>query len=323
MADDAASAGARASPPPPRPSARTEAPLGPGSRRLPLRTADGLRLRAAVAEPPGRAARGHVLLLHGRTEFLEKYRETAPKLLARGFAVASADWRGQGASQRLTPDPRMGHVEDFAAYQTDLAALLAAPEVAALPGPRIVFAHSMGGCVALRALTTGRLREGVDRVIFSAPMWGLSGTAGRWGGLAAEIACLLGRGRAYAPGGGPEPYVLQPFGENLLTGDPDEYARLADFARAHPDYGLGGPSWRWLRAATREMRALRRARLGMRALVLVGGAEAVVSPGAIRARAARDGLRLVEIAGGRHELLFETPDRRAQAWRAIDAFLEA
>ena len=44
--------------------------------------------------------RGTVLLLHGRTEFIEKYYPVIEKLLQRGFAVATLDWRGQGLSER-------------------------------------------------------------------------------------------------------------------------------------------------------------------------------------------------------------------------------
>lgn len=297
------------------------APLGAGSIAFPLAAGDGTRLRAAIL--PGES-RGVALLLHGRTEFLEKYAETAPEFARRGFAVASLDWRGQGGSARLLANARIGHVGDFAAYQRDLAALLAAPEVARLPGPRVAVAHSMGGCVALRALSSGALAAAAPAAaVFSAPMWGLAGAAGRLGGPLARLACALGLDARFAIGGGPEPYALSPFEGNLLTGDPAQHARLARLARAHPRYGIGGPSWGWLRAATREMRALRGARLEVPALVAIGTEEAVVSPAAARRRAERDGLRLVEIEGGRHELFFETPARRARLWREIDEFLAA
>lgn len=306
-----------------RPSAEPSAPFGPGSRRLALSAADGVALRAAVLDAAGEGApRGHVLLLHGRTEFLEKYDEVAPALARRGYAVASLDWRGQGGSARLAEDPRMGHVGDFADYQLDLAALVEAPEVRALPGPRVVVAHSMGGAIALRGLLTGPLREGVAGAVFSSPMWGLAGSAGRLGGTLAALACAFGWDRRYTYGSDAQPYATKPFEENLLTSDPERHARLAALARAHPDYGLGGPSWGWLRAATREMKALRGARLRVPSLVWVGSDEKVVAPEAIRERARRDGLDLLEVEGARHEVFFETPERRAQVWRALDAFLE-
>ncbi len=60
-----------------------------------LKTRDGVSLRfARWAPPPGR--KGTVCLFQGRAEFIEKYFETVRDLRARGFAVATLDWRGQG-----------------------------------------------------------------------------------------------------------------------------------------------------------------------------------------------------------------------------------
>ena len=293
-------------------------PLGAGSSALALTASDGVRLRGAIL--PG-GGRGVVLLLPGRTEFCEKYAGVAAECAARGFAVASLDWRGQGASARPVGHPRKGHVDDFCAFQRDLAALLAAGPVAAAPGPRVMVAHSMGGAIGLRALVDGRLT--VSAAVFCAPMWGLAqgravALAGR---LMAEAAVALGMARAYAPGGGDASYASTDPEPNVLTADPEQAAWLAALTRAHADKALGGPTFGWLRAAYREMAALAPLRLRAPAMAAVGGDEGVVSKAAIRARAARDGLPLTEIAGGRHELFIETPPRRARLWAAIDGFL--
>ena len=51
-------------------------------------------------------ARASVVLFGGRGEFIEKYAtEVVGELLARGFAVLSMDWRGQGLSSRMLADP--------------------------------------------------------------------------------------------------------------------------------------------------------------------------------------------------------------------------
>ena len=61
-----------------------------------IQTPDGVNLRfARWAPPPGR--KGTVLVLQGRAEFIEKYFETVRDLRARGFAVVTFDWRGQGS----------------------------------------------------------------------------------------------------------------------------------------------------------------------------------------------------------------------------------
>src|SRR6201994_469562 len=84
-----------------------------------LKTPDGVELRfARWAPPPGR--KGTVCLFQGRAEFIEKYFETVRDLRARGFAVATLDWRGQGLSERQLRNTRKGYVRDFAEYDLDL-----------------------------------------------------------------------------------------------------------------------------------------------------------------------------------------------------------
>ena len=120
-----------------------------GARAFWLTASDGVRLRGVVWAG-GR--RGTAVLFPGRTEFAEKYGRVARALVARGFAVAVIDWRGQGLSDRPPLNPMLGHVEDFRDYQRDVAALLDLVAGLALPGPALLFAHSMGGCIGLRTL---------------------------------------------------------------------------------------------------------------------------------------------------------------------------
>lgn len=293
--------------------------LGPGSTTFALAAPDGVRLRAAVLA--GAGARGLVVLLQGRTEFIEKYADVAAAFAERGLGVATLDWRGQGGSARPVGHPRKGHVDSFDAYQRDLAALLAHGPVAGLPGPRVMVAHSMGGAIGLRALAAGG--HGFAAAIFSAPMWGVSMPFQGGLRMLARGACALGLGRVYARMSGDTPYVETGFDGNVLTADPDQFARLVALARARPELMLGAPTLGWLNAAFDEMAALRAVALATPSLLLVGGDEAVVSPAEIARRASAGGHRLVRIDGARHETFFETPARRAVLWRAIDDFLAA
>ncbi len=84
-----------------------------------IQTPDGVSLRfARWAPPPGR--KGTVVVLQGRAEYIEKYFETVRDLRARGFAVATFDWRGQGLSERALKDRHKGHVRNFSEYAADL-----------------------------------------------------------------------------------------------------------------------------------------------------------------------------------------------------------
>lgn len=284
----------------------------------------GARIRAAVWPGEGR---GTALIFSGRTEYIEKYGRVAGDLRARGFAVATLDWRGQGLSERPLTNPMKGHVGDFAEYQRDVEAFLAAPEVAALPGPRLLLCHSMGGCIGMRALMEGRAQP--EAAVMSAPMLGLamSGAQRALAHVLSVLAGPLGLGERFTPDPKPDVgYVLKTaFERNNLTTDREHYAWMRRHLEAAPDLALGPPTIGWLAAALREMRAIAKAPpLATPMLMLLGSREEIVSPSAIRAFAARCGnCELAEIAGAKHEILMETPEIRAEVWRRIDAFLDA
>lgn len=278
-----------------------------GGRGIWVTARDGLRLRLGLWQPSG-PARGTVLLFQGRTEYLEKYSPIATRLASQGLAVIAPDWRGQGLSERLLPDPRPGHIADFADYRADVAAVVSTAESLVLPRPWHLLAHSMGGCIGLAALLDGLP---VARAAFSAPMWGLHHPLVPGGvitGLTSG-ARLLGRtGRAAVGTGGGGTYLLDTrFRGNALTSDARQWARLVAQAGSWPELTLGGATYGWIAAARREM-----ARLAalpspeIPALIGVGGAEAVVSRPAIRRRAANwPQARLLDLPGARHELMFD------------------
>ncbi len=306
--------------------ARWVEPLAPGARRpgrrLRLETDDGVGLRAALWTGAGRG-RGLALFLPGRAEFLEKAAITATLLAERGFAVASLDWRGQGLSDRWAVPRAKGHVGDFAEYDRDLAALLAAPEVAAEGPPRLVVGHSMGGALAAQATAEGRLHA---PLVLSAPMFGIrvAPIERRIARLLAHLAERGGRGDLWPPvPKAARPYPLSvPFEGNLLSGARDVWDWLGGILRAEPALGTGLPTLGWLLAAERAMRRLLRlGALGVPALQIIGSGERVVSAQAMAAAAARHGIATVTLPGARHEPLIESPELRARAWTAVDAFL--
>ena len=88
-----------------------ENPLPPGARTWPVLTRDRKLLRGMMASP--QQARGTVVIIGGRGDFAERYFETMRELMARGFAVASVDLRGQGGSERLHRNPYRGHLRSF------------------------------------------------------------------------------------------------------------------------------------------------------------------------------------------------------------------
>jgi len=164
-----------------------------------IQTSDEVNLRfARWAPPPGR--KGTVVLLQGRTEFIEKYFETVRDLRARGFAVAIFDWRGQGLSDRALSDRQKGYVRNFRTYITDLEAMMEQVVLPDCPPPFFALAHSMGGAVLIRACHDGS--RWFDRMVLSAPMIALlPGRLTHVAGPLARLMRLIGRGGAYVPPG--------------------------------------------------------------------------------------------------------------------------
>lgn len=302
---------------------RADLAEGPeGVRAFWRQASDGLRLRTAFWPAPG-AAKGTILLFPGRTEHVEKYGRVARDLTGAGYNVATIDWRGQGLSDRLTEDPLLGHVHEFADYQNDVAQLVGTAREQDLPEPWHLVAHSMGGCIGLRALIGGLP---VRRAVFSAPMWGIrvSNVMAPLAHVVPPVARLLGMETHYAPGTKAENYAAgTDFETNLLTTDPEQYAYIVRHALAEPGFALGGPSIHWVGRAMAEMRALSRLpRPALPVLTFLGSEEEIVSPAAIRAMHtgwASAELRLIE--GARHELMMEAPGLRTAFFEAALAFL--
>lgn len=271
---------------------------------------DGVRIRLAHWRPD--AARGTVILCPGRTEYIEKYGRAVREFVDAGYAVVVNDWRGQGIADRMTPDRLVGHVGRFSDFQHDVAEITAYADELGLPNPRHLVAHSMGGCITLRALMNGLA---VKTATFSGPMWGIHLTTvmrtAAW--AATTVLNPMPIRGMLAPGADPKPMVeTESFAENRLTGDPEFYDFMINQQRVVGDFALAGPSVAWLHGALREMRTLSKLPSPkVPCLTFVGTAEDIVDPARIGDRMARWGNgELVTVEGGKHEIIMETQARR-------------
>jgi lysophospholipase len=298
-------------------------PLPDGSHCVSLRTDDGVTLRAMHAGP--REARGTVVILGGRGDFMERYFETARDLVAMGFHVASLDLRGQGGSDRQHADRMRNHVRRFSEYDTDVRTLMRDLVKPRCPPPYFALGHSTGGNVLLRLLRRDRL---FARVVVCSPLLGI--LYGKWPKPIAAalvfLACTLGLGWLFLPGQRKRPLGRRDFGVYPLTSDQRRWQRDSGILEEAPQLGIGAPTFSWLRAARRSIAELRR--LGSRSkltapvLILAAGDERIVDTGAIRAFTGRvPGVALCFIPDAQHELLSERDEIRRQVLAAIDAFL--
>ncbi|MEM6635652.1 MAG: alpha/beta hydrolase [Pseudomonadota bacterium] len=284
---------------------------------------DGVRLRAAFW--PG-GAKGTVLMLPGRTEYIEKYGPSASELHDRGFSSATLDWRGQGLADHIGADDITGHVGDFLDFQKDLRAFVAEVEARPeLPRPYYMLAHSMGGAIGLRGLIYGL---DVKAAVFTGPMWGIliRPHMRPVAHVLGAVAHALGFGDRPIPGMDHGSYGARvPFEGNMLTTDQEMYALMHDHVVDHPQLALGAPSMSWLYTALRETDRLKVEKLpDVPSLIGIGNLERVVDPDRIREMAARwSSAELIEFNGAEHEILMEVPEVREDLYSRIAAHFSA
>lgn len=106
---------------------------------------------------------GVIALIHGLGEFCERYDWPARAFNAHGFAVVSADLPGHGANV-----PR-GHIANFEVYLDTLEEIVAAASARYPNCPVVLFGHSMGGLITVRAMQTRGLPAAVRGVVLSSP----------------------------------------------------------------------------------------------------------------------------------------------------------
>ena len=280
---------------------------------------DGWPLRRYSWPQPG-IARGSILFLTGRGDFVEKYLEALGHWHGHGWTITGFDWRGQGGSGRMLADPLVCHLPDFEPLVRDLGRFIA-DWSASTPSPHIIVAHSMGAHLALRVLV--RRVVGVDGAVLSSPMidirvkqipgWGL--------GLGERAAGMFGPSarRAWDLDMGDVGGCTTPF--------PERRADKAWWKARKPEIASGPPSWGWVRAARKSIARLRRADLSavhIPILLLASDQDPIVDVGAIRRMANRlPEAELVTFPGSGHELLREADERRLAVLGRIDEFLDA
>jgi lysophospholipase len=286
---------------------------------------DGMRVRLAHRMPAAGRARGTVVVLTGRAEFIEKYEETLGELASLDFASAIFDWRGQGGSDRFLDHRHRGHVVQVEDYLADLAAVLHRLDRSRLPTPFLMLGHSMGGHVGLRYLHDHPSR--FAGAVMSAPMFGIN-LAPLPEALATAICAVavrLGATGRYAPGQRDFDLARCLDGANRLSSCE---VRLEDVRRrlaATPELALGGVTYGWLAAALRSIALTRRPgfleAIATPVLVCQAGLERIVSNRA-QAEVARrlpQG-RLLVFPDARHELLRERDPIRRRFFQAFDDF---
>jgi len=286
-----------------------------------MQTADGLTLQYGSLKVP--ADKGALLILPGRTEAMIKYAELVYNLRTAGFSIYLLDHRGQGFSERMLPDPRRGHVENFADYVSDLKLFVDTVVKKGKHNRLFILSHSMGGTISVlyAAMNPGD----VDGLVLCAPMLGI-----RTLPLSKPFTEFLVRGMAIGLGdslviGGNHFDSTRKFAGNRVTGSRERFMMNRALIAANPEIKLGAPTYRWLWEAMKAGRqAVQQAdRIKSPVLLLQAGRDGYVCPAA-QADFCQNtpDCRLHVVEGARHEILMETDSIRDWALAMILDFLQ-
>lgn len=280
------------------------------------------KIRYGFAMPKGEL-KAIVVALPGLSEFCEKYYETAHDMLDRGYGFFCIDWHYQGQSGRFAGFPQRRHsdgfdtdIEDFALWINDHV-IPKAENV-----PLLMLAHSMGGMIGLRYLSE---HAGVfDAAAFSAPYLGIFGISKlEW--LTAQILSRLPYLHDQYVPAGTDWFELKP--RINLSSDPLRDKIHGAWSKSNEALRLGEPTLRWVGESFKSFDRIREPGYLEKITipVLFGAAqlETVVDNGEIRKAASRiPGATLLDIPGGRHEILMETDERRGLFLSGFDNLLK-
>ena len=179
-----------------------------------------------------------LLCVHGLSEHSGRYAHLAGAATAAGIDVLAVDLAGHGRSSG-----RRGHIRGFEAdHYGAVDALIRAADEAALPGPRVLLGHSLGGLIALRWMQDRASPGPIVGLVLVSPWIESKMRVPPWKRLAARML------------GG----LLPQF--SLATGIPDELlfrdpAEVADYGRdPHVQRRMSARHWVEVTAQQRVVR---------------------------------------------------------------------
>ena len=290
-----------------------------------IETEDGISLRVGLW-PNSSDRKGTIFFLLGRADFLEKLGHTVSELHGLGYSVCALEFRGLGLSQRITNDPRAGHIEDFGDYQKDVSAFISAAIQLDFPKPWNIVANSMGGCVALRYAINSP--SPFSAYAFTSPMWGIKLTPLQKliAPAISTLMCKIGLSTTYAPGkSGSNETLETSFADNDLTNDAEMYTHLIKVNREVDDAWIGGPTIGWLNKALQETNRLSKVPSPKcKAIILSAECDTVVDNNAILHRINQwPSAKYQPVKAAKHDLLRSGSKTRREVLNHIVAHFEA
>ncbi len=297
-------------------------------------TPRGHHLRYTQFISPIEGPKDTVLLIQGRSTFLEFYETLIVPLLDRGLNVWMYDLSGQGGSTRLVePEShdeetiqQMQHVDSFDLYVEDARDFIHEVVEPNSDGRLILGGYSTGAHIALRVLQHPS-NIPFDSAFMISPLLALNAPIGNkplsyvfW------CASLFMGLDNYRPEAGPvDPIFTASYEGNVYTSDRAGYRELQALCIQYQPFVMGGVSLGWIKAALDSLELLWKNKairiIQVPVLIATGGEDTMIDIryNAEFARRLRHS-KHAYYPKARHEIFRETPEIRAQWWADFDEF---
>lgn len=146
--------------------------LVPAQEKFHFRGARAWKLSAGIWRHSQSTHQGCVIGIHGYTEHSGRYGHFAKFLNGHGYDFVMMDLPGHGLSEG-----RKANIDRFDDYVESVEAFYRAVRLKSFRGPFYLFAHSLGGLIAIRFLQSSPYAKEIEKVFLSSPLLGLSSHA--------------------------------------------------------------------------------------------------------------------------------------------------
>lgn len=265
-------------------------------------------------------ARGTLVIVHGFSEGMYKYREFIYYMVRLGYNCVIYEHRGHGRSVRVTDENSSIHIDDFSIYLDDL---LSITEEIVIPRfrdiPLYLYGHSMGGCIA--ALFEEQHPGMYSKLILSSPMLSLrlKGIAGLMAHTAARLMCAAGKAE--------EPvriFTEKEKFENSCSTSRERWVYYTSVRDNNVLLKMSNPTYAWAKAAFDASRDVMKnaGRISIPTLVFEAEKDSMVDNQSIERFASGSSMcTLVRMQGTKHEIMSSPSAVLVKYYSEISSFL--
>ena len=269
---------------------------------------------------------GTMIVSHGFTESVEKYREVIYYFLKEHYNVFLLSHRGHGKSIRETKnsDFSLTHVKSFCDYVEDFRGFIEeiAVKEAGTKTPFYIYAHSMGGAIAVKYLQMYPGR--ISKAVLTAPMLDIRLEIPTLGAEAISYYMVkTGRGEEYITG--QRPFSKTPSFEESSCSSRERYEYYFNKKLACPELQNNAGSYSWLFESLKVIRQIEKEKRKIQIPVCIFTAEydnLVSRRGQIDLAERIPDSCLVLVEDTKHEIYMAPSKIQKQYWRYIFRFLK-